>query len=353
MKVLIFNTLKKTIFLALFFCLSHTVSAVEVTELYQYNAPVDDKSQSEQRRANRLGFIGVLKKVSGHDIDRSHPAIKRANQSLSNFVMKYEFVETPYQTYLNIRYQPQMIDDVLKDMGVPIWGNRRPLTLIWLAIEENHQRTLVTKEDFPQLNQLLKANSENSGLPIVLPLLDLEDRMSVSVSDVWANFPEQIINASKRYSPEVIVSARLYRFENTWHLDWQFSNYASFNLNRLKGDKFTIVGELIGSISEQIAKQFATVAQDQEKSQVTIEFNDVYNLTAIENLKARLRSLTQVDEVDVIFRQGDKLELSVHINTNVDSLNKALMLDKQFERIVDPFSYGTEESLNYRWISQN
>ena len=347
-----FNTLKNALifFLLSFFCVN--VLAIEVANIYQYKAVVDDKSQSEQRRANRVGFIGVLEKVSGQKVDRSHPEIAEAYKQLSRFVLKYEFVESQYQTYLSIRYQPQMIDRVLTKMGMPIWGNRRPLTLIWLAIEEDVQRSLVTKEDFPQIFHLLETNSENTGLPIVVPLLDLEDRMNITATDVWANFPEQIINASSRYNPEVIVSSRLYQRDNTWYLDWQYTNYGSFNLNQLTGDKLTIIGELVASIAEQIAKQYASLDTELRDNVVTVRFNGVYGLKAIEQLKSQLRSFSQVNEVDVSYVRGEKVELTLYLNASLDQLKKSLKLDPQFEQVFDPFNYDVTKPLEYFWQLQ-
>lgn len=346
-----FNTLKNALIFTLLSLLSFSLLAVEVTDLYQYKAVVYNKTQSEQRRANRVGFIGVLEKVSGQSIDSSHPAIKEAFQSLSRFVLKYEYEESQYQTYLKIRYQPQLIDGVLNEMAIPIWGNRRPLALIWLAIEEDVQRSLVTKEDYPQIFHLLETNSNNAGLPIVMPLLDLEDRMNLSVTDVWANFPQQILAASSRYEPEIIVSARLYQRDNVWLLDWQFTNQSSFKLHQLSGDKLTIVGELVGSISEQIAKQYAILGQTDTSNTVQISFYGVSGLKQLEALKTRLRSLTQVSELDIQFRQGERVDLTLYLNTHVDSLKKALQLDSQFEVIFDPFSQKDTQQLEYNWLN--
>lgn len=347
-----FNTLKNALIFTLFSLLSFSLLAVEVTDLYQYKAVVDNKTQSEQRRANRVGFVGVLEKVSGQKIDTSHPVINQAFSSLPSFVLKYEYEESQYQTYLKIRYQPELIDEVLNEMAIPIWGNRRPLTLIWLAIEEGLQRSLVTKEDFPQIFHLLETNSNNAGLPIVMPLLDLEDRMSLSVTDVWANFPDQIIAASARYEPEVIVSARLYQRDNVWFLDWQFTNQSSFQLHQLSGDKLTITGQLVGSISEQIAKQYASLSETQTSDAVTIRFYGVRGMKQLEALKSRLRSLTQVNELDIKFRQGERVDLVLYLNAHVDSLKKALQLDSQFEVIFDPFSHNEVQQLEYQWLNQ-
>ena len=55
-----FNTLKNALIFTLLLVFSKAILAVEVTDLYQYKAVVDDKSQAQQRRANRVGFIGVL-----------------------------------------------------------------------------------------------------------------------------------------------------------------------------------------------------------------------------------------------------------------------------------------------------
>jgi hypothetical protein len=343
----------KNSFIFLFFSLfSCYTFAIEVTNLYEFKVLVEDKSRLEQNRASRVGFIGVLKKVSGESINPSHASIQQAYKKLSNFVLKYEYQESLHQTSLTIRFQPKMVDNVLTAMNKPIWGNRRPLTLIWLAIEEDKQRSLMTQEDYPQIFQTLIDKSENAGLPLVLPLLDLTDRMNLSVTDVWANFPDQIFSASERYEPEIIVSGRLYRDKNVWQLDWQFSNYGSFKSNNLNGDKLSIMGEFVDSITQEITQQYVSNDRDNNNTTAIIRFTGLNSLFSIEALKSRLSSLTQVNEIDIKYKRSDQVDLVFYLNTNQDSLQKALQLDPLFEQKVDPFNYQKSDLLEYHWLGK-
>jgi len=57
-------------------------------------------------------------------------------------------------------------------------------------------------------------------LPIAFPLLDLEDRAVIGITDVWGNFSDIIREASQRYSVDAILVARLHKENNAWQGRW-------------------------------------------------------------------------------------------------------------------------------------
>ena len=64
--------------------------------------------------------------------------------------------------------------------------------------------------------KLLRGGRTNAGLPIALPLLDLEDMTAVTFADVWGGFDEPVQRASTRYRADatLIVGVRPGAFGN-------------------------------------------------------------------------------------------------------------------------------------------
>jgi len=348
----------KTLIIILFIFLSSRVEAIEVTDLYQYKILVNDKTRSSRLAASKEAIAKVLLKVSGRTINVNSSAIRKAKRNIPSYMLKYEYFDGDNaQQFLVVQFEANKINKLLESDELPIWGNRRPLVVLWLATEDELRRELVTQDSYPQLEQLLTDKASRRGLPIVIPLLDLEDRQLVSVTDVWANFSSPIVSASKRYNSERIVTARLYQGieNNLWKLDWRFSDEVKFTINELVGDKQQIVGQMIDDVADKLAIQYAVES---------LSFNDsgIYNITlsglndfsSVELAKRQLLSFSVVESVLLKVVKDNKFHMQLRLTGSDRDLAKALELDKSFVRLFDPLASVKENPKNaYRWVGSN
>lgn len=58
------------------------------------------------------------------------------------------------------------------------------------------------------------------GLPVSIPLMDLDDNMAVNATDVWGRFADPILKASQRYGAEMVVLGKLTPEGDKWSIDW-------------------------------------------------------------------------------------------------------------------------------------
>ena len=108
---------------------------------------------------------------------------------------------------------------------MPVWGPERPLTLVWIAVDDGvGGRALLGANEAaqfgtpttPQRAELLTtvradvvAAADERGLPIAWPLLDLEDLNAVTFTDVWGGFDDRIVAASTRYRADAVLIGRV------------------------------------------------------------------------------------------------------------------------------------------------
>ena len=71
----------------------------------------------------------------------------------------------------------------------------------------------------------------------------------------------------------------------------------------------------------------------------------------IEHLKTRLRSFSQITEVDMTYARSDQIELALYLKTDLDNLKKALQLDPKFDLVFDPFNHDESKLLEYQWLN--
>ena len=120
-----------------------------------------------------------------------------------------------------VAFNALLVDQALTSLNWPVWGPERPLTLLWIAVDNGQgERALLSAdaaaEVSPGMTTLLTeiqaqlvAVADERGLPIAFPLLDLEDLTAVSFADVWGGFEQPVEVASARYRADAILLGRV------------------------------------------------------------------------------------------------------------------------------------------------
>jgi hypothetical protein len=339
------------------FCFS--VSAVEVTDLYQDILKVDDKSRDTRLAASRKALLNVLVKVSGDESADQNKLAQQRTKNISDYMLKFEYDEKANgQLNLVVKFEARKINELIKELNLPLWGVQRPLVAIWLGIEDNWRRELVTQESYPQLEQLIYDKAGRRGLPVVVPLLDLQDRRLVGIPEVWGNFSEPVEEASRRYSAERSITARMYQEPDseTWILDWRFTNDDLFDSNRLEGDKQQIVGQMIDSLALGLANEYAIDPNAYyEQAAATLTLKGTQSFVDIELAKRRLQSLSVVTQATIMRKTPEFVEFKLNHTGSVGDLKKGLGLDSAFRDYVDPRAFYhvvDKNSLEYQWVGE-
>jgi|TARA_Y100000766_G_C18885103_1_gene595443 hypothetical protein len=339
------------------FCFS--VSAVEVTDLYQDILKVDDKSRDTRLAASRKALLNVLVKVSGDESADQNRLAQQRTKNISDYMLKFEYDEKANgQLNLVVKFEARKINELIKELNLPLWGVQRPLVAIWLGIEDNWRRELVTQESYPQLEQLIYDKAGRRGLPVVVPLLDLQDRRLVGIPEVWGNFSEPVEEASRRYSAERSITARMYQEPDseTWILDWRFTNDDLFDSNRLEGDKQQIVGQMIDSLALGLANEYAIDPNAYyEQAAATLTLKGTQSFVDIELAKRRLQSLSVVTQATIMRKTPEFVEFKLNHTGSVGDLKKGLGLDSAFRDYVDPRAFYhvvDKNSLEYQWVGE-
>ncbi|CAM3937415.1 MULTISPECIES: DUF2066 domain-containing protein [Pseudoalteromonas] len=337
--------------------LSFTATAVEVTDLYQDVLKVSDKSRDARLNASREALLNVLVKVSGDPNADKNPAAQQRSKDISDYMLKFEYDEkADGQLNLVVKFEANKINALVKELGLPLWGTRRPLVAIWLAIEDNWRRELVTQESYPQLEQLIYSTAARRGVPVVVPLLDLQDRALVGIPEVWGNFSEPVEQASSRYSAERSITARLYKQADSevWLLDWRFTNDDLFEANRVSGDKQQAIALMIDSLAAGLATEYAVDPNStSQQAQAVFKLKGTNNFVDIELAKRQLQSLSVVTQVTIISRTPEVVSFALNHTGSMNDLQKALELDRAFKPFVDPRAFypvAAKNDLEYQWV---
>jgi len=208
-------------------------AAGEVKNLYEAEINVVDKDPGVRTEAFGLALMQVAIKVSGRRGAAASPVIVEAITDPSRFVQQFRYrnvatasSEDPssQSPTLNlwVQFDAPAVDGLMREAGMPVWGRVRPSVLVLVAVESAAGRELLSSDDAGGWADFVRRIGDERAVPLVLPLMDLEDRASLRVSDVWAGFDDSVQGAAQRYQSEGVLLGRAYeRLPNFWEARWR------------------------------------------------------------------------------------------------------------------------------------
>jgi len=314
--------------------------AAEVKGLYSADVPVHGQDDAERRQAVRDGLSLVLIKVSGRRETPTLPAVAAVLESPMQFVQQFRYHALPeqwqhavdaqgqfYSQLLRINYDGQAVNRVLRAANLPVWGRARPSALIWLAVEDWNQRSIMGAGNLPHIREVFIRQADQRGLPIILPLLDLQDQSSLGFADIWGDFQDDILQASSRYQAGGVLVGRLYRQSaDEWQARW--SMYQEGDVQRWVTEGLQqqqVLTEGLDTAADIFAGRFARLPGESRDNRVAMVIHDVATLEAYARVMKYLESLDLAKDVLVEQVSVDKVTFSLTVRGELQSLEQAMV----------------------------
>lgn len=340
-----------------------TLVSAKTIDLYQQMVPVENQSVTARNAGMRIALEQVVVKVSGSSQSLNNLAIKSALEKPENYVRQFSFrnkkVMDDSKLYLQVFFDNNAINRVLRSAGVPIWTGVRPGTLMWIAVQSAQGRSLLSSSH-PVAKQFSSAFSDR-GLPALYPLMDLEDARNISVSDVWGGFKSQISQASRRYGSQSVLTGRLTEDEGIYNgrVELMFRNDTDY-LNVQDMDAAQLSAALSNMVATTLSSHYA-VGTAVAGNNVVMMVSDVDNLRDYANLQEYLEKLASVRSVQMNDVYKDTVELELVMDGTrrqlVDALATGRSMRPQLSN--NDMNQTTANSvaadplmMNYRWIAR-
>jgi hypothetical protein len=251
---------------------------------------------------------------------------------------------------LNIRFtfQTESVLALVRQAGLPIWWTNRPQTVVWVVVDEPGQRRILGADDSSSLVQGLLAQADRRGLPVALPLMDLDDSVLVSVSDVWGKFTDALNVASARYGAAQYLIGRLrvqeILGERFYSGEWQLMKVQAGEnpLNLLKANKpnaFVAAGvrgfqaqkiagvarSAVDLATTSLAEEYAIFSRDRQNHLIRVSGLD--NLQSYSKLVVYLQDFEFIERVDVLALQDDVISLQILSSATLERLVTLLAME--------------------------
>jgi hypothetical protein len=217
---------QRSFLLVLLLCLPVLAVQAAAPVLFEAEVVVSDQTPEQRGVALKAALGEVLVRVTGQASVLETPAVRALLDGPEQLVQQYRYFSEPNQDppllKLWVRFDGDAIRQTLQQQGVAYWGGERPDTLVWLAVEDSGNRYVVSADDTSEVRRQVAAAARTRGVPVLFPLMDLEDQAQVRYADIWGGFFDKVISASQRYNPPAILIGRLNRMPSGgWASRWQ------------------------------------------------------------------------------------------------------------------------------------
>lgn len=315
-----------------------TVDAVVVERLYEASVPVADQSAGARQAAMADALGVVLVRVTGQ---RDAPAFEEfsdlivaAPRLVQQF--RYEQREEPDAEtgepvrvpYLWVRFDARAVQRAAIERGVPVWGPERPAVLVWVAFDDGFERGLLDEDAAAGIVAALEAVAAQRGLPLVMPLMDLEDRVRLGFTDLWGGFEDRILEASARYQPNAILVGRLHRVEgDEWVARWSsFEDGARRYAETAPGPLDAVAGEGVHWLADGFGERFAVMPDALRDGRTRLVIDGVEGIGPYVAVYRYLESLSPVGAVALESIAGGSLIFALELRGTEQQLQQAIAL---------------------------
>lgn len=347
----------------------NTVHAAEVTILDESLVPVETRSSAERNKGIYVALQNVILKNSGAKTALTNPILMAKVKYPNTLISQYGYHEVDGKLFLKVNFDHKRILELLREAQLPVWGKQRPLTLIWLVEDLDGERSILNDASLLDTRQLFKQEAAVKGVPLLFPLMDLDDNMQISVNDVRGMFVNYVEQASQRYQADYFVVASMR--PNVNGVEYSVSLFAKdtdqegvttplVTRRQVVADASAAVTEIISTVSEYYVSRYA-IADSGAQLNSSITFVDITEMKQLLEIEKYLKQLSAVKAVNVSQMIGSSVTYNLALFGTLDDLHRLMALDprvfetgtvirgdNRYENIEEPV-IGQDQTLEYRW----
>jgi hypothetical protein len=335
--------------LLLLFCVP--AFSLPVDGLYSAQVAVKDQSAAQVLRAKKLGLAKVLVKVTGQSQSLNHARIRTALANAEVYLQRFSFATEltngQPQAVMELAFDESQVNQLIRGSGLPIWGTERAAVLVWLVEDKQGTRQIVNDDSHPMVAQIM-SQADQRGMPLLWPLLDLEDQVSIDASALWGMFRETIKSASARYQPNAVLVGRMFQdSQQLWRVEWNFwLDEVEQQWSSEGADLAVLVEPLQDRLSSSLVAKFAlaTNIKNQNDTAVQSAILRVDQVTKFEDygeLQSMLQTIAGVQSVQLHSARDSTLEFLIVAQSNLAQVKLIVDLKRRL-RAVDDMGTGKD-----------
>lgn len=271
-------------------CAAPPAMAVTVDDLYTATVAVSDEGDAARADALQRALGEVMVRVSGDpqitEFSRAAGILNQARSLLQQY--RYQSAE---KSALRLRavFEGPAVESAMLDAGLPVWGQSRPLTMVWLLVDGK----LVTRAGPSALVDAMQQIAQHRGVPLRFPSADAAASGRVAPADIRTANIARLMTVSSRYGTNHLLLGEIGSGAATWQLIEAGTTLASWRDRGEQASALAAAG--ITHAADVYARRYAVVGTQSGTVMVAVEGIDGGD--GYTRVREFLRKLTAVQAV--------------------------------------------------------
>ena len=279
---------------------SMLVMAAPANTIYQAFVPVADRSIKLRQAAFSAAFDQVIVKVTGVHNVLQNEQIAKARTQAESLVRSFGYQACPDQAdkkCLAVTFAPAAMSSLVRKAKLSLWESHRPRVMVWLLVEENGEKYVVTHSR-PESLAVADA-AKQFALPVVLPMMDLQDLSTVNIEQLADLDATHLQKASQRYPHDAMLVGKLDKVGDEWNIDWQLSYQgATMPYKQTSPATSAAIMHIMMQVSRELSQsRHVKQVADKHHASLALHIEGVNDLDDYADLIAYLKHLTPVSKV--------------------------------------------------------
>lgn len=333
--------------------------AAAMVDPYQVSVPVPDQGAAARRSAEREALARVLIRLSGDPDVASRDELAAALRAPQHHFVRsgYARIRDPdlraahpdARWLLELEADRRGVLRLLEEAGIPAWTGRRPEVLVLILKEEPSGERRILDPRSEEARALVRTGRER-GLPLSVPLMDLDDQLALDASALWARFDDATVPLRQRYQPEAILMLRLFQDAmGRWVADWE---------GEVGGEIFAAAVEvaepvsaaplLVDRLAARLTARYA-LRLGGDADSLWLQVDELSEVAAYAGLMRYLAGVSGVRRVQLVQVRDHSLLLRLDSSDAAERLLDLLRLEARLQPEASPERVGDVAVWRARW----
>jgi hypothetical protein len=279
----------------------------------QFEVTVPITAEGEEA-AFRTGMADLLVKVTGRRDAAQLPGLAPLVDNASRYVTSYR--RAPGRQLL-VAFDQEAVEEAVAQAGLPFWGDARPTTLVWLAVDRGGgRRGLVTSDAAGEEKAAVEAAAAQRGLPLAWPSAGGGEDLRLRFDQAWSGDAASLAETASRYGAEgVLVGKATADDAGGYSVDWTFLG---------DGGRSQARGGLDAGVhlaADRFASRYATT-EGAQRSEIDITVSGLTHAAAFAGASRELERLSAVRELRLVQVLPDSATFRASVRGGLDVLRR-------------------------------
>lgn len=243
--------------------------AEAVSGLYQVREPLQGQGSEARTQATRQALDTLVLRLTGDPKAPQSPALAALRSDPQQIINQVGSDAGPPESVL-VEFDPGSTERALRKAGLALWGSNRPAILGWWLNDSVDGSSLVG--DGQSAAEPLRRAAQHRGLPLRLPLADLQEQLVATPKQLEGKDPAPLREASERYGADALLAVHAHEADGKWQGKWQLWLGDQREQGDAEGaDQAALADAVMLAVSNRLAPRYVTRPGASSELQVQVQ----------------------------------------------------------------------------------